>query len=75
MDGDDPRKIAPTPWAPELNEFEGMWVAVYRGEVIEVAATSRELARRLHVMDHRKRREAIVEYVRPSTDSYIVGVG
>ena len=75
MTAEDPRRVAPVRWAPELNEFEGMWVAVYRGEVIQAAPSSRELAERLHQMDHRKRRESVVEYVRPSTDSYIVGVG
>ena len=75
MTDEDPRKVSPVRWAPELNEFEGMWVAVYRGEVIASARSSRELAQLLHLMDHRKRRESVVEYVRPSTDSYIVGVG
>jgi hypothetical protein len=75
MIDEDPRRVSPVQWAPELNEFEGMWVAVYRGEVIAAARSSRELAQHLHLMDHRKRRESVVEYVRPSTDSYIVGVG
>jgi len=33
------------------------------------------LALRLHDMDHRKRRRVVIEYVRPTTDSYIVGAG
>ena len=45
------------------------------GEVIQAAATSHELALQLHDMDHRRRARVVVEYVRPASDAYIVGVG
>jgi hypothetical protein len=45
------------------------------GPVVAAAETSHSLALKLHDMDHRKRRRVVVEYVRPTTDSYIVGAG
>jgi hypothetical protein len=58
-----------------LENFAGMWVAVVDDEVVAAAATSHALALQLYQMDHRKRRRAVVEYVRPTTDAYIVGAG
>jgi hypothetical protein len=58
-----------------LQRFEGMWVAVIDDEVVAAEHTSHKLAQRLHGMDHRKRDRAVVEFVRPTGDSYIVGVG
>ena len=69
------RPVAPVPRPPALERYEGCWVAVRNGEVIAAAETSHKLALALHDMDHRKRREAVLEYVRPASDSYIVGVG
>jgi hypothetical protein len=71
----DPRRVAPTPRVDGIEEFEGKWVAVLDGEVVAAEPTSRALAARLRTMDHRRRREAVVQYVRPTSDSYIVGVG
>jgi len=68
-------KIAPVPRPQNLDGYEGMWVAVANGEVIAVGETSDELALRLQAADIRKSREAVVEYVRPGSDAYIVGVG
>jgi hypothetical protein len=45
------------------------------GNVVAAAESSHQLALRLHDMDHRKRRQVVIEYVRPTTDSYIVGAG
>jgi hypothetical protein len=73
--GSDPRRVPPIPRSHVLDEFEGRWVATIDGEVVAAADTSRQLAGRLHSMDHRKRERAVVEYVRPTSDSYIVGVG
>src|SRR5437762_1793076 len=67
--------IHPLPRPAELGAHSGRWVAVLDGEVIASEATSHQLAVRLHSMDHRKRRRAVVEYVRPTADSYIVGAG
>ena len=68
-------KIAPVPRPSKLDEFEGMWVAVANGEVVAVGRTSDELALRLLAVDVRRSRDAVVEYVRPGSDAYIVGVG
>lgn len=69
------RRIAPVPRPDVIERFAGMWVAVLDGDVVAAEPTSHALAMRLHGMDHRKRRRVVVEYVRPTTDSYIVGVG
>ena len=74
-DTEPPRRVAALPRPAGLDRFEGMWVAVADGEVVAVAETSHKLAIRLHGMDHRKRRRVVIEYVRPTTDSYIVGAG
>jgi hypothetical protein len=68
-------RVAPLPRPAILDEFAGMWVAVIDGEVVVAEPTSHSLALRLHDMDHRRRSRAVVQYVRPTTDSYIVGVG
>lgn len=68
-------RVAPVPRPSELDRFEGMWVAVIDGSVEAAEHTSQKLAMRLHQMDHRKRRRAVIEFVRPTSDSYIIGVG
>ena len=69
------QRVAPLPRAGNLERFEGMWVAVVDGEVVAAEPSSHALARKLHEMDHRRRGKAVVEFVRPTTDSYIVGAG
>lgn len=69
------RRVAPIPRPAGLDGFAGMWVAVVGDEVVAAEHTSHKLAIKLRGMDHRRRRHATVEYVRPATDSYIVGVG
>jgi hypothetical protein len=69
------RRVAPEPRPAELDGFDGKWVAVAGGVVIAAADTSHNLALQLHQMDHRRRERVVVEYVRPASDSYIVGVG
>ena len=69
------RRVAPVPRPPSLDRWSGMWVAVVRNQVVAADHTSHGLAVRLRNMDHRRRQHAIVEYVRPTSDSYIVGVG
>ncbi len=68
-------RVAPSPRLPELERFEGSWVAVVDGKVVAAAPTSHELALRLHDMDRSQRQRVVIEYVRPTTDSYIVGAG
>jgi hypothetical protein len=69
------RRVSPVARPSNLDSFEGMWVAVVDDVVIEAEFTSHQLALKLHGMDHRKRRRAVIEFVRPSSDAYIVGVG
>ena len=68
-------KVPPVRRPPALDGLEGKWVARVGDEVIAAADTSRELALVLHRLDHRKRDGAVVEYVRPSSDAFIVGLG
>jgi hypothetical protein len=77
-----PRGMAPLggkravgPARPDLSSYEGLWVAILDGQVIDAGETSHTLALRLREMDHRKRHGAVVEFVRPTVDSYIVGAG
>jgi hypothetical protein len=69
------RAVVPVRRPAELDSFEDMWVAVVDGAVVAAAETSHQLAIKLHDMDHRRRARAVVEYVRPTTDAYIVGAG
>lgn len=69
------RRVAPVPRPADLVRFAGLWVALLDGEVVAAEPTSHTLALRLHDMDHHKRSQLVVEYVRPTGDSYIVGVG
>lgn len=68
-------RVRPVPRPAELDRFEGMWVAVIDGEVAVAELTSHKLALKLRDMDHRRRQRATIEYVRPRSDAYIVGVG
>lgn len=70
-----PAHFKPEPRPSNLDGLEGKWVAVENGRVIQAAETSHELAVQLHAMDHRRRRRVVVEFVRPDSDSFIVGVG
>ena len=69
------RRIAPVPRPEVLARYEGSWVAVVDGEVVAAAPTSHTLAVNLHELSDQKRARAVVEFVRPTSDSYIVGVG
>lgn len=68
-------RVAPVPRAPRLDDYQGLWVATIGDEVVAAAETSHQLALQLHNMDHRRREQAVTEYVRPNGDAYIVGVG
>ena len=70
-----PPRVAALPRPPEFNELQGMWIAVAESEIVAVAETSHQLALKLHEMDHRKLRQVVIEFVRATTDSYIVGAG
>jgi hypothetical protein len=70
-----PRRVPPVARPAELDRYSGLWVALVNGEVVAAEPTSHRLALSLHSMDHRKRNKVVIEYVRPASDSYIVGVG
>lgn len=72
---ESPQRVAALPRPEGLDRFDGMWVAVADGDVVAAAESSHKLALQLHDMDHRRRRKVVIEYVRPTTDSYIVGAG
>ena len=59
---------------PELDRWQGLWVAVKDGEVIAAASTSRELVPELHKLGERGR-GAVAQYVPRPTDKIIIGVG
>ena len=71
----DDGRVAPIRRPEALDRFAGLWVGVVDGEVVVVAETSHALALALHDMDHRRRKRVVIQYVRPTADSYIVGVG
>lgn len=75
MSGTPRRGIRPLPRPGNLDLYEGLWVAVLDDEVVAAERTSHKLALKLHGMDHRKRSRVSVEFVRPASDSYIVGLG
>lgn len=68
-------RVAPIPHPASLDRFAGLWVAVIDGEVVAAEETSHKLALKLNDMDHRKRRQVVTEYVRPTGDAFIVGAG
>jgi len=68
-------RIRPVPRPRMLDDYDGCWVAVANNKVVAAAETSHQLALQLQALDHRISRAAVVEYVRPSADTYIVGVG
>jgi hypothetical protein len=69
------RRVDPIPRPRTLDTYDGLWVAVDGDDVIAAAETSHALALQLHSMDHRVTARAVVEFVRPAGDAYIVGVG
>lgn len=68
-------RVTPHSRPAALDAYEGLWVAVLDDEVVAAEETSHKLALKLDGMDHRKRNRVVVEFVRPSANSYIVGVG
>lgn len=73
--GSPSARVAPLPRPAELDQYAGLWVAVVDGKVVAAEETSHRLALTLNKMDHRKRKRAVVEFVRPTSDSYIVFTG
>ena len=69
------RCVPPVPRPRELKGFDGKWVAVAGHEIVASAETSHELARKLRSKAPDQLREIVIQYVRPTTDSYLVGAG
>lgn len=67
-------QIKPLPRLPELDEWKSQWVAVKNDRVIAAATTSSELASRLLEMGD-DGRGAVVQFVHPDAEAYIVGAG
>lgn len=62
------------PRPDELNDFEGMWVAVKDGSVIAAAESSRALVYEVHKVGDRGK-GAVAQFVPKPQRSSVVGVG
>lgn len=69
------RRVPPVPRPRELEGFDGQWVAVAGHEVVASAETSHELASKVRGKTPDQLRGIVIQYVRPKTDSYLVGAG
>ena len=66
--------MRPLPYLKELDRYVGMWVAVKGGQVVTFADTSTKLALRLRELGP-DGRGAVMQFVKPEADSFVVGVG
>jgi hypothetical protein len=66
--------VEPVRHLAALDRYEGMWVAVRDGEIIEAARSSRELVSRLQALGPRGQ-GATAQFVPPKSEAYRVGVG
>lgn len=62
------------PRLPELDSYVGKWVAVKAGKVVAVAGSSKELAREIVALGA-DGKGAVMQFVRPEAETFIVGVG
>jgi hypothetical protein len=67
-------RIPPLERPAALDAFEGQWVALLRGQVIESANTSSALASKLRSLGP-DAQDAVMQFVRPPTAGYVIGVG
>jgi hypothetical protein len=67
-------RIRSLPRPAGLDRWVNHWVATKGDEVIAAAATSRELAYRLREMGDAGR-GAVMQFVHPDSDAYVVGAG
>jgi hypothetical protein len=67
--------IQPVRRRPEVAAYEGQWIASIDSEIVAAALTSGALAYELQKMTDQRRAKAVVEFIRPTTDAYIVGAG
>lgn len=59
---------------PELDQYEGQWVATKHGRVVAHATSSRELAKRVRELGA-DGEDAVAEFVAPPSATWVVGVG
>lgn len=59
---------------PELDRWEGLWVAVKDGHVVAAADTSANLVVEVHKLGA-KGRGAVAQFVPPRSDVIAIGVG
>jgi hypothetical protein len=67
-------RIRPVPRQESLDRWVNCWVATKGDEVIAAAPTSREIAAKLLEMGDAGR-GAVIQFVHPDTDAYVVGAG
>jgi hypothetical protein len=67
-----PVRVPPLRPPPELDTFEGKWVAVAGSRVVASADTSHELGLKLRKMEPEQLKNVVMQYVHPPTDSYVV---
>jgi hypothetical protein len=68
------KALEPERRLPDLERWEGLWVAVKDGKVIAAAHNSRELVPKLVEMGPAGR-GAVAQYVPRRSDTIVVGVG
>jgi hypothetical protein len=68
------RKAQPAKQPDSLKGWEGYWVALLDGEVIEAAHSPRELAAKLHARGPAVAK-AVARYVPEPSDVIVIGVG
>lgn len=59
---------------PAYEEYEGEWIAVLQGKVIAHAPKSADLLEQVRALG-REGEQAVVEFVSPPSDTWLVGVG
>lgn len=69
------RLVAPEPRPEGAEAFAGQWVGVIERRIVIAAPTERGLQSQLHELDDERRAKVVVGYIRPDSDSYIVGPG
>jgi hypothetical protein len=72
--GRERKPVEPQRRLPDLDRWEGLWVAVKDGEVIAAGHSSNELVRTLVGMGPAGR-GAVAQYVPRRSDTIVVGVG
>lgn len=67
--------LPPVPRLVTLDGHEGEWVGRRGDRVIASADSSRDLVVVLHQLDLEEREEVVIEFVRPTSEAFIVNAG